>query len=219
LARVARGLGEGARHAWAHRPVTAALGATGAQRLLYGVLLLMSILLYRNYFYATASANASLTHFTLVVIASALGYGAAAVLTPMVTKRVAKPVWIAVLLASGGIITGVLGPTFSQVPFVIIGFALGVVAQGVAICATTIIQEQLEDRYRGRVFALYDMLFNVPFVVGAAAASLIMPRDGRSFLLVGLVAAAYVASAAAYALLNRPWTDPPPTPTSEGVPQ
>ena len=45
------GLVSGARHVWQRRPVAAALGATGSQRAMYGILLLMSILLYRNYFY------------------------------------------------------------------------------------------------------------------------------------------------------------------------
>jgi MFS family permease len=204
LSLVARGLVSGARHVWHRRPVATALGATGANRFMYGILLLMSILLYRNYFYVTASANTSLKHFTLVVIAAALGYGAAAVVTPLATRRLAKPTWIATLLAAGGVITGLLGPTFSQIPFVIIAFALGIVAQGVAICATTIIQETVEDSYRGRVFALYDLLFNVPFVLGAAGAALIMPRSGLSYPLIAIVAAGYVAAAAAYSLLYRP---------------
>jgi hypothetical protein len=203
LSVVAGGLVSGARHVWHRRPVAAALAATGSQRLLYGVLLLMSILLYRNYFYATTSANTSLGHFILVVIASAVGYGAAAVITPVATRRLAKQTWITILLAAGGVIAGLLGPTFSQAAFLVIGFSLGVVAQGVAICATTIIQEQVEDSYRGRVFALYDMLFNVPFVAGAVGGSLIMPVNGRSYTLVVIVAIGYLAAAGAYALLCR----------------
>jgi MFS family permease len=207
LSIVVDSLISGARHVWRQRPVAAALGATGAHRLLYGVLLLMSILLYRNYFYAAASANTSLTHFTLVVIAAAIGYGAAAVITPVATRHLAKPAWITILLTAGGIITALLGPTFSQVGFVVIAFALGVVAQGVAICAVTIIQEMVQDSYRGRVFALYDMLFNVPFVIGAAGAALIMPLDGRSYPLIAIVAVGYMAAAGGYLLLGRPSPD------------
>jgi MFS family permease len=210
LSLVASGLISGARHVWHRRPVATALGATGANRFMYGILLLMSILLYRNYFYATASANTSLKHFTLVVIAAALGYGAAAVVTPLATRRLAKQTWIAILLAAGGVITGLLGPTFSQIPFVIIAFALGIVAQGVAICATTIIQETVDDSYRGRVFALYDLLFNVPFVLGAAGAALIMPRNGLSYPLIAIVAGGYVAAAAAYSLAQRQSAGEPP---------
>ena len=60
LAVVVRGLVSGARHVWQRRPVAAALGATGSQRAMYGILLLTSILLYRNYFYTASSANSSL---------------------------------------------------------------------------------------------------------------------------------------------------------------
>jgi hypothetical protein len=200
-------------------PVAAALAATGCHRLLYGTLLLMTLLLYRNYFYPT-SANKSLAQFTLVIIASAVGYAAAAIITPLATRHLAKPTWITVMLAAGGIVTGLLGPTFSQVPFVVIGFALGVVAQGVAICATTIIQERMEDSYRGRVFALYDMLFNVPFVIGAAGSALIMPLNGRSFPLIAFVAVGYLVAAGAYLVLGRqapggwPPASGPPAPES-----
>jgi MFS family permease len=203
LSVVVGGLISGARHVVQRRQVAAALGATASNRFLYGILLLMSILLYRNYFYAHASANTSLAHFLLVVIAAAVGYGAAAVLTPVATKYLAKSTWIAGLLAVGCLVTALLGPTFSQVPFVIIAFTLGVVAQGIAICATTIIQEQMEDSYRGRVFSLYDMLFNVPFVLGAVGAALIMPVNGLSYLLIAIVAAGYLVAAAAYTLSSR----------------
>ena len=58
------------------------LGATGANRLLYGALFLMSILLYRNYFYRSAGANTALSHFAVLVLVSAVGYGCAAFITP-----------------------------------------------------------------------------------------------------------------------------------------
>jgi MFS family permease len=78
-----------------------------------------------------------------------------------------------------------------------------VVAQGVAICATTILQEETEDSYRGRVFALYDMLFNVPFVVGAVIAAEFIPATGKSYPLILAAAVGYLAAAALYALASR----------------
>jgi MFS family permease len=218
LGIVVAGLVSGARHAWERRPVAAALGATAGQRMMYGILLLTAILLYRNYFYAAAGANVSLAHFTLLVAASAVGYGAAAIVTPAVTRRIAKAAWIAALLAVGGVVTGTLGPTFTQPSFVVIGLVLGLVAQGVTICATTIIQQRMDDSYRGRVFALYDMLFNVPFVLGAVVAAQIIPGNGKSYLLIAVVAAGYLAAAGAYALLSRQELRAGPSPASEPVP-
>jgi MFS family permease len=203
LAIVVKGLVSGAQHAWQRRPVAAALGATGSQRAMYGILLLTSILLYRNYFYAAAGANSALGHFTLVIIAAAIGYGSAAVVTPVVTRWLSKAALITVLLGLGGVATGLLGPTFAQLAFLAISLILGLVAQGVAICATTIIQQRMDDSYRGRVFALYDMLFNVPFVLGAVVAAQIIPDTGKSYLLVAVAAAGYLLAAAAYGLVSR----------------
>jgi MFS family permease len=203
LAIMTRGLISGAQHVWQRRPVAAALGATGSQRAVYGILLLTSILLYRNYFFRVSGANSALGHFTLVIIAAAIGYGAAAVVTPIATRRLSKAAVITVALGLGGVITGVLGPTFQQVPFLALSLILGLVAQGVAICSVTIIQQRMDDDYRGRVFALYDMLFNVPFVLGAVVAAQIIPDTGKSYLLIAVAAAGYLLAAAAYGMVSR----------------
>ncbi len=203
LAIVGRGLVSGARHVWQRRPVAAALGATAGHRMMYGILLLSSILLYRNYFYRASGANSSLAHFTLVVIAAAIGYAAAAVITPVVTRRLSKAAWITIMLTLGGVVTGLLGPTFAQLSFLVISLVLGLVAQGVAICSTTIIQQRMDDSFRGRVFALYDMLFNVPFVIGAVVAAQIIPDNGKSYLLLTVAAAGYLLAAAGYAVASR----------------
>src|SRR5438045_901111 len=94
---VAAGLAEGARHVMRRPPAAAALLATAGQRTMYGILFLMSILLYRNYFYH-ASANNALGHFTLVIVAAALGYGAAAVLTPILSPRLPEGSVITIML-------------------------------------------------------------------------------------------------------------------------
>jgi MFS family permease len=203
LGRVLAGLAAGASHIWRRRPAAAALMATGSFRFLYGILLLMSILLYRNYFYPGGNGNKALSEFSFVVAASAVGYGAAALITPAATKKLTKPAWITVLLAAGGIVTGVLGGTFSQLAFLVIGFALGVVAQGVAICTTTIIQEAVDDDYRGRVFSVNDMLYNTTFVLGAVIAALFMPDTGKSYPMLVVVAAGYLIAAAGYRALSR----------------
>jgi sugar phosphate permease len=194
-------LAAGARHVLQRRRAGAALFATAGQRMMYGILFLMSILLYRNYFYHS-NANNALAHFTLVVAASAVGYAAAAVVTPIVTARVSPGALITILLAVAGVVAGPLGATFSQVPFLLIAAVLGLVAQGVAITATTVIQQEVDDDFRGRVFSFYDMLFNVPFVIGAAVSAAFMPDDGKSYALVGVAAGGYVLVAVLYALLS-----------------
>jgi MFS family permease len=202
LGIVAAGLAAGARHVLGRRRPAAALFATACQRMLYGILFLMSILLYRNYFYH-ASANNALSHFTLVIVASAIGFGAAAVITPMLSARLSAVTLITILLATAGIVAAPLGATFSQVPFLFVSFAVSLAAQGVAITATTIIQQEVDDGFRGRVFSFYDMLFNAPFVIGAAVSAAFMPFDGKSYPLLAVAGGGYVLAAAVYALLSR----------------
>jgi MFS family permease len=218
LAVVITGLARGARHVWQRRRAAAALGATSGQRAMYGGLLLASILLYRNYFYRQSGANSSLAHFTLVVAAAAVGYGAAALLTPVVTRRLAKAAWITLMLTMGGVVTGLLGPTFNQYSFLVISLTLGLAAQGVAICAITILQQQTDDSFRGRVFALYDMLFNVPFVAGAVVAAQVIPDSGKSLAVIAGVAAGYLLAALGFAAVSRQdLRSEPPAPPSPGT--
>jgi MFS family permease len=208
IASVAAGLTEGARYVLRRRDATAVLGATGGNRLLYGALFLMSILLYRNYFYRSSVTTAE-GHFTVLVTVTAVGYGCAALVTPPAVRRLTKAAWITLLLAASAVLTGVLGETFSPVAYLVMGFALGLSAQGVAICATTILQEEVDDAYRGRVFAFYDMTFNVTYAGGAALGTLFMPPDGHSPVLIGIVAAGYAVVAAGY-WLGRGQSSPAP---------
>ena len=80
--------------------------------------------------------------------------------------------------------TAALGETFIQIAYLAIGFCLYLTRQGVAICATTILQEEVDDAYRGRVFAFYDMMFNVTYVAGAALSAAFMPANGHSPVIV-----------------------------------
>jgi MFS family permease len=202
LASVAAGLAAGARYVLRRRDAATALGATGGNRLLYGGLFLMAILLYRNYFYRS-SVTVAQGHITVLVTVSAIGYGCAALLTPPVTRRVAKPAWITLLLAASAVVTGALGETFSQIAYLVMAFCLNLAGQGVAICATTILQEEVDDTYRGRVFAFYDMAFNASFVAGAALIAAFIPATGHAPVVIGLVAVGYAIVAAAYWLAGR----------------
>jgi hypothetical protein len=197
---IAVGLATGARHVLQRRRAAAALMATACQRAMYGILFLMSILLYRNYFYHS-SANNALAHFTLVIVAAALGYGAAAIIMPVLSARLSPSALIGILLVLAGVVSGPLGATFSQPPFLVISFVLGIAAQGVAISATTIIQREITDEFRGRVFSFYDMLFNVPFVIGAAIGAAFMPDNGKSYPLVAAAGGGYVLAGLLYSLL------------------
>ena len=203
LRLVAVGLAKGVRYIVTHRGPMTALGATGGNRFFYGILFLMSILLYRNFFYRGVQPSTAEAHYGYLVAAVALGYFCAALVTPAATRRLTKPAYITVMIGASAVLTGFLGATFSQVGYIVMGFGLGLAGQGIAICATTILQEQLPDDYRGRAFSYYDMMFNITFAVGALISVPLMPLSGHSPALIGVIAVGYALVAACYWLTGR----------------
>ncbi|HXW88484.1 MAG TPA: MFS transporter [Streptosporangiaceae bacterium] len=203
LVIVAVGLAAGARYIFSRRGPAAALAATGGNRIFYGILFLMSILLWRNYFYAGESANKALTHYAVLTLVVAIGYGGSAFVTPVATRWLTKRAWIAVLLLTGAVVVGVFGPPFSQPTFLVLGFFLGLAGQGIAICTTTILQEEVADDYRGRAFSFYDMFFNALFVGGAGVSAAFMPTTAKSEPLMLAIAIGYALTALGYLALSR----------------
>lgn len=201
LGNVLRGLIDGARHIWRHRRAALALAAIALHRFLYGIALIMAALLFRNYF--TTNVNVGLDHFALFLGVSGAGFLAGAVVTPPAVRLMGKNGWIVFLLGCAAVIGLVSGLPFREDPFMVTGFVLGVVSQGVKLSVDVIVQETVDDAYRGRVFAVYDMLFNATFAGAAAVAAATVPASGRSYAVLGAVIAVYALAAGAYWLAAR----------------
>ncbi len=198
LAVVAAGLADGARQVWRRRQAAAALGATAGNKFCYGALSVLVILLYRNYFYPKSSSVA-LSHFTtLVGIPLAVGFAAAAFVTPPALRWMTKQTWIVTGLVACTVITGALGWAFSQLAFVVIAFGVSLAGQDVAIAAVTILQEEMADSFRGRVFAFYDIAYSAALAAGAIVVALFLPANGKSYVAIAAIGACYLLAAAGY---------------------
>ncbi|RKS80381.1 hypothetical protein CLV35_0812 [Motilibacter peucedani] len=201
---VARGMADGAAHVAATRPAFRALSAIAAHRFVYGLWTVATLLLYRNTLHDPSDTDAALAGLAQVVAASGVGYFLAAVLTPEVTTRIRKSTWVALLLALAAVAQAAASLLPVAHPTVVAtALVLGISAQGVKICVDTVVQQSVEDAFRGRVFSLYDTVFNVTFVSAAVAAAVLVPTGGHSTALSWLMALAYAAAAAAYAVVTR----------------
>ncbi|WP_344828968.1 MFS transporter [Actinocorallia longicatena] len=194
---VIKGMIAGVRHVAERRPAALALGAISLYRFVYGLWLIMTLLLYRNHF------PSGFDGLAVITAVSGAGYLLGALITPAAVRRVGKDLWITILfaVASAGLL--LLATPFRQTLYVAGGFVLGVAAQGIKICVDTIVQQQVADEFRGRVFSAYDMLFNAVFVAAAAVAALALPPTGRSYPVLGFAICAYAAMSAAYLYLTR----------------
>ena len=200
---IARGMVAGARHVWELKPAAAALLAISLHRFAYGVLTLMTLLLYRNTFPPRGPFPGGIVGLGEVVAAGAVGTLLAAWVTPGVVRRIGKPRWITLLLIGAGAGQVGLGLPFVAPAIVLASLLLGFVAQAVKICVDTTLQEWVEDDFRGRVFSVYDTLFNVTFVVALLVGAVALPDSGISYPLLAAVGAGYVGAALGYARITR----------------
>ncbi|WP_028804093.1 MFS transporter [Streptomyces sp. 142MFCol3.1] len=191
----ARGLAAGIRHLAepARREAAWALLAMTLMRFCYGALTVMVLMLCR---YAWASeSDDGLALLGLAVGLSGAGSFVAAVVTPWAAGRLGPGGWIAACAGAAAVLGPALALPFAPAPMMVAAFVLGVTTQGAKIATDTIVQSSVDDGFRGRIFSVYDVLFNVAFVGAAAVAALILPSDGRSVSLVVIVATLYGAIA------------------------
>src|SRR5439155_279394 len=118
-----------------------------------------------------ASAAGTVCTFAGLVLATqvagAAGDGvllaAVAVMWPFagwLENRMAKARIVAVAFAVGGGACLVVAPAIDSVTILLLSFALGISYPWRKIPIDTMVQESIPDRFRGRVFSLYDLAFS-----------------------------------------------------------
>ncbi|WP_165446809.1 MFS transporter, partial [Cellulomonas biazotea] len=198
LGTLARGLVAGARHLVARRTPAYALGIMATHRFLYGATFIASILIARNLLSDPTDAAAGLTTFATVLAASAVGFALAVVLTPVLSPRTGPHTWIVLCLSLAAVSQTLLALTVTRTAVLVGAAALGLAAQGAKIAVDTIVQRDTDDAFRGRAFALYDVLYNAAFVGAAALGAVTLPDTGWSRGLFVALACGYVAGAVVY---------------------
>jgi hypothetical protein len=185
----------GARYLIARRTPAMALGVMGVHRFLYGANFIAVILMARNLLADPADADAGLATFGLLLGISFAGNGLAVIATPLAHERMRPATWIVVCLGLGAVSQGLLvtGASFGVVAAAAV--TLGLSVQGAKIAVDTIVQADTHDDYRGRAFALYDVLYNAAFVGAAALAAVALPDTGWSRLVFLGLAVVYLVAA------------------------
>lgn len=200
---VVSGLVDGAQHIARQPAARAALAVIGTHRFVFGLATVATVLLYRSYFPGSAVFPAGLPGLTQVLVVAGAGALLAAVVTPRAVVVWGTQRWVVALLLAAGLSQLAFGLPFAAGPTVVGAGLLGFAGQGVKICVDTILQRTIADGYRGRVFTVYDTLFNVAFVAAAVVAALTLPPTGKSYPMLLVVVAGYGAAAAYYSRSER----------------
>jgi hypothetical protein len=193
------GLAGGTRYVIRQRSPALAIGAVGVSRLGYGLVFMAAILISRHRLAPPGDADAGLAVFATILACAGAGFALAAVVTPLAQGRFSPAAWITVCLAGAGVTQ--LALDLSAARAIVYGAALLLSAaiQGIKIAADTLVQRDVADIYRGRAFALYDVAFNLGFLLAAGLAALALPDDGHSFPLFAVLAAGYGLAGTAFA--------------------
>ena len=198
IRHVLRDMAAGARHLVARGTPGMALGVMTTQRFLYGVNFIALILISRNLLTDPADPAAGLAMFATLTAVSFAGNGLAIIATPLAHERMAPATWILVCLGLSAVSQLLLATTPGLLVVGVSAVLMGLGIQGGKIAVDTIVHRDTEDAYRGRAFALYDVLYNGGFVAAAALGALALPDTGWSRAVFLAVALAYVVVAALY---------------------
>ncbi len=210
---VANGLRDGLAAAARVPSVAAGLVALVAHRLSFGIATLVALLLYRNSFTSHGVFRSGLTGVCELLAAGAAGLLLAAVLSPLLVARFGRRRTVRGALLAAGTVIITLGLPMLMSTMLAAAFALSTAGQVVKLSLDATVQADVPDDVRGRVFALYDTVFNVGYVLAVALAATLVPSNGHAPALLLLAAAAYFVAAPLHALIDH---SPVPPPSAAG---
>jgi MFS family permease len=200
---VARGLVDGGRAALRTPTVSAGFIALFAHRAAVAISLLLTVLLMKNTFTNTGLFKAGMGGLAEIFAAGALGVLCAGLTTARIVARIGRrrSISLALMLAA-------LSQLAFGLPMLLTTSLAGTLlvvyaGQLVKLCVDAAVQRDIRDELRGRVFALYDTLFNFTQVVAIAMAALVVPDDGQAPGLIIVATLLYLLGLAGFAVVSR----------------
>lgn len=191
---VVSGMVEGVRHLAERRPAARAIGLVMVHRVIFGIAVALTVLQVRGTLHPD-DAEAAIGALTVATVAAGLGALLGAVSTPRMSRRVGAVRWSAGALVVGVTLGAVGVASATLLGLLVQGLFVGFAGQAVKVCSDTIVQEDVDDDRRGRVFSLYDVGVNVAIVVGLTAAAFAAPPSGAAPMISGWMVALAVVGA------------------------
>lgn len=190
-----RDMREGIRFLEDHADAARGIAAIAIQRGGLTALTLMTLVLERNYFNDPLDPEAGLAGVTFMIVTAATGLVLGAIVAPFGVARVGRHRWIrfAMLAASVSVIG--LALTRTTLTLALTAFFTALCGQSIKVTNDALVQSKIDDIFRGRVFAVYDVVVNLSIVSGALLAAILLPTNGDSWLLPTVVGLGYFLTA------------------------
>ena len=175
-----------------HQDAIRGILATAVQRGGITALTLTALLLQRNTFNSPDNPEDGLRGFGIVLAIAGIGITIGALTSPYGVARFGRHRWIkwSMLLSAFGPLILVVSQT--EIALALTGFFVALCGQNVKVTNDALVQSKIDDYYRGRVFAVYDVLVNGAIVSGGLIAALLLPTSGVTPWVPALVSAMYL---------------------------
>jgi len=172
------------------------IAATAIQRGGLTSLTLMGLLLERNFYHSPNNPDAGLRGFAIALAIAGVGIGIGSVISPIGVAKYGRHRWIRIMMI--GAVPFVAAVAISPKEYLLItaAFFVGLCGQAVKVTNDALVQSKIDDSYRGRVFAFYDIAVNAAIVLGAIVAAVVLPKNGVSVFLPVIICALYFGVAA-----------------------
>ena len=164
-------------------------------------LTLMALILERNTFNNSSNPDAGLGGFAVALVLSGLGITMGAIITPPATRYIDRFTWSRSAMVAAAVMPIVFALTLNEITLILMGFLTGMAGQAVKVTNDAIVQQSTSDIYRGRVFAVYDVVVNAAIVSGALLCAAFLPTSGLSRSVPFGIALVYLF--AALILMNK----------------
>ncbi|MTA24053.1 MAG: MFS transporter [Actinobacteria bacterium] len=171
------------------------ISATGIQRGGSTAITLMALLLMRNTFNDPANPEAGLVGFAFAITLSGVGITIGAIIAPFGVAKYGRHKWIRSMLIACSVFPFALALSQTEIVLIVVIFFVGLFGQSLKVTNDALVQSRIIDEYRGRVFAVYDVMINGGIVSGAVIAALLLPANGAGALLPFMVGLIYLLMA------------------------
>lgn len=190
-----RDMREGFQFLAIHSDAARGILATAIQRGGLTALTLTALLLERNTFNDPASPESGLKGFGLALSLAGVGLFLGAFLAPYGVSRFGRHRWIKYSMFAAALSPIILAVAHTQLALGSTAFLTAFFGQNVKVTADALVQSKIDDYFRGRVFAVYDVFVNAAIVSGGLIAALLLPSSGISSLVPLCVSAVFLLTA------------------------
>ena len=144
---------------------------------------LTALLLERNTFNDPADSEAGLAGLSLTLSIAAVGFVIGAMCAPIGVARMGRHRWMRLSIAAASLSALVLVIDRTPILLAITAFFTALCGQSLKVTNDALVQSKIDDVFRGRVFAVYDVLVNGAIVTGALIAAWVLPLSGDTWVL------------------------------------